>query len=135
MFLILALITLVASMNIISLLFMQITQKRGDIALLQSMGATTYDIRMIFIVMGMLLSLIASIIGLLLATFASWILNRYPFITLPDVYYVTHLPSHMEWHIIVAVFIAVTLLSLISIVLPTRRIKTISVSNVLRFEA
>ncbi|MBN1549573.1 ABC transporter permease [Candidatus Babeliales bacterium] len=135
MFFILALITLVASMNIISLLFMQITQKRGDIAILQSMGATAYDIRMIFIMMGMLLSLMATIIGLIFACGASWILNHYPFIALPDVYYVTHLPSHMEWPIIVAVFIAVALLSLISIVLPTRRIASISVSNVLRFEA
>ena len=40
-FFILALILLVASMNIISLLFMQITQKRPTIALLQAMGMST----------------------------------------------------------------------------------------------
>ena len=110
MFFILALITLVASMNIISLLFMKITQKRSDIAMLKTMGL-----------------LVAGIIG--------WFLQHYPFIELPDVYYVTHLPIRMELHLFVLVFAVVMLLSLIATWVPARLTRNINISQILRFEA
>ncbi len=135
MFFILALITLVASMNIISLLFMQITQKKSDIAILQTLGATQRLIRSIFLWMGMIISFSATIIGLLLSMVASYILEHYPFITLPDVYYVTHLPSRMEYPLLLIVFMVVMIISFLSTWIPSRRIKSITIANVLRFEA
>ena len=134
MFLILALITLVASMNIISLLFMQITQKRGDIAILKAMGLAHKKVSQIFLFLGMSISIIGSIIGLILAFIAGWILETYPFIKLPEAYYVTHLPAKMEWQIFATVFIVVMLLSFISTWLPARRTRKINISEVLRFE-
>lgn len=133
-FFILALITLVASMNIISLLFMQITQKRPDIALLTALGMSHSAIRSIFFYIGMIISISASSCGLLAAILASWLLDRYPFIQLPDAYYVTTLPVHMNWQIIVAVFLIVLFFSLCATWFPAQRIKYINVSEVLRFE-
>lgn len=133
-FFILALILLVASMNIISLLFMQITQKRPNIALLKALGMPHHSISAIFFVIGMVISCTASFFGLATALFASWILKKYPFITLPDAYYVTHLPVAMSWYIICAVFCAVIIFSLIATWLPIQRIRTINISQVLRFE-
>ncbi|MCX5922043.1 MAG: FtsX-like permease family protein [Candidatus Dependentiae bacterium] len=135
MFLILALITLVASMNIISLLFMQITQKRGDIAILKAMGLSDGTISRIFLLMGMGITCCATLLGLALATLASWVLETYPFITLPDAYYVTHLPSKMEWHLLLIVFIVIMCLSFIATLFPAYRTRSINIAQILRFEA
>ena len=133
-FFILALILLVASMNIISLLFMQITQKRPDIALLRAIGMSHDSISSIFFIIGMTISCVASFFGLITALIASWLLQRYPFITLPDTYYVTQLPVAMNGEIIGAVFCVVILFSLFATWLPIQRIRSINISRVLRFE-
>jgi len=133
-FFILALILLVASMNIISLLFMQITQKRPDIAILKAIGMSHRSISTIFFIIGMTISSIASICGLLAAALTSWLLQQYPFITLPDTYYVTHLPAVINWEIIAAVFCVVIMFTLFATWLPIQRIRTINISRVLRFE-
>jgi lipoprotein-releasing system permease protein len=133
-FFIIALILLVASMNIISLLFMQINQKRPDIALLKSMGMTNKSINSIFFIMGMTISCTASFFGLITALIASLILKHYPFISLPDTYYVTELPIAMNGEILCAVFCIVIIFSFFATWLPIQRIRTINISRVLRFE-
>lgn len=134
MFFILALIALVASMSIVSLIFMQIIQKRPDIAILQSMGMTTSAISMLFMIMGIGLAACAAGAGLLAAYGIGLLLERYPFISLPDTYYVSHLPIAMEWNIFFAIFLLVILMALIATWLPARAIKTMKPAQVLRFE-
>lgn len=134
MFFILALITLVASMNIISLMFMQIARKRADIAILKAMGMPDADISYTFLCIGMLVAFFGSIFGLLFAFGAGWILETYPFINLPDAYYVSHLPSRMTVPIFLTVFIVVMILSFFSTWFSARRTRKINVSQVLRFE-
>ena len=133
-FFILALILLVASMNIISLLFMQITQKRPIIALLKAMGMSDSAISLLFFIIGMTISIMASVCGLAAALVTSFILQKYPFITLPDTYYITHLPVAMNWYIIGAVFCVVIIFSICATWLPIQRIRSINISRVLRFE-
>ncbi len=133
-FFILALITLVASMNIISLLFMQITQKRPDIAILKTMGMSNNSITNIFLFFGLIISTVASLAGLCCAWIASWFLEQYPFIELPDVYYVTHLPVKMEWNILIAVFIVVMLLGFVATWFPARKTRSINIAETLRYE-
>lgn len=135
MFFILALIALVASMSIVSLIFMQIIQKRPDIAILQSMGMATSNIVTLFMIMGIGLAAAASVVGLCAAYLIGLVIERYPFITLPDTYYVSHLPIAMEWNIFLAIFLLVVLMALIATWLPTRSIKNMKPANVLRFEA
>ncbi len=134
MFLILLLITLVASMNIIALLFMIITHKRSDIAILKAMGLRDDIIARSFILLGMFISSIATCFGLLAAAIASWILEQYPFIKLPDVYYVSHLPARMEWQILVTVFLVIMVITLCASWFSAKRIQSINVARVLRFE-
>lgn len=133
-FFILALITLVASMNMISLIFMQITQKRADIAILKVLGANDTTIAKIFISIGMIITACASITGIIIACLISIFLEKYPFIELPDAYYVSHLPSDMTWKIVLTVFILVMTLGFLAILIPVRKIKDLHISNVLRFE-
>lgn len=133
-FFILALILLVASMNIMSLLFMHITQKRADIAMLRAMGMPHHTVRSIFFIIGMSISCIAALCGLIMAIVASLILHNYPFISLPDTYYVTQLPVAMNGGIICMVFFVVIFFTIGAILLPIQRIKSINISRVLRFE-
>jgi len=134
MFLILLLITVVASMNIIALIFMIITYKRADIAILRAMGLCSSAIVRTFIMLGMIISMVASTVGLALAWLASWLIEQYPFIQLPDVYFVTHLPARMEWHIVLAVFLVVMIITFFASWFSAKRIYTINVAQVLRFE-
>jgi lipoprotein-releasing system permease protein len=133
MFVILMLISLIASMNIISLIFMQINQKRADIAILRAYGMTAHNIRMIFIYMGGAISFISSMIGIICAIFCSLFLKQYPFITLPDAYFVTHLPVHLELVHIIIVFCCCMILSFVGIWIPLRRTEEINITEVLRY--
>ena len=134
MFFILLLITLVASMNIIALIFMLISYKKSDIAILRALGMSARYIQYLFIIIGMLLSCIASIFGLIGAWIAAIILEKYPFIQLPDVYYVSQLPSHMTISITGIVFILILIVTFIASWFATRRIASMNISQVLRFE-
>jgi len=134
MFFIIALITLVASMNIISLLFMQITQKRGDIAIIRSFGLPFSQTRTVFLVIGLAIGFTGSLGGLLIAFVVGFILKTYPFITLPDVYYTTYLPISLNPLIFLIVFVVVMIITLIATLIPLKMIKNINIANVLRFE-
>jgi lipoprotein-releasing system permease protein len=134
MFFILALITLVASMNMISLLFILIQQKKRDIAIFKSMGMATTKIRNIFLFIGLSITFFATTLGLFFAWIAGYLLEKYPFIQLPDVYYVSHLPARMEAEIFIVVFVCVILLGFIATWIPAQRAKNIHITQVLRME-
>lgn len=134
MFFILALITLVAALNMISLLFMQIQSKLRDIAIIKTMGMANKPIRSIFLVIGMTITMLASTCGLGLAALIGYLLERYPFIRLPDVYYVEYLPARMDGDIFLCVFIATIILGFLATWIPAQRTKRINIAKVLRQE-
>lgn len=132
MIVILTLVTLVASMNMISLLFMYITQKRREIALLKSLSMSNRSLIVTFMLLGLTISLTASGSGILLASLASWLLQKYPFITLPDIYYVTHLPAQLEWPLVILVLVSTSFLTILAIAIPARSITTINIAHLLK---
>lgn len=132
MFLIIVLISLVASMNMISLLFMQIQQKQRDVAIFKAMGLAGSSIRNIFLYLGMTVTLLASLMGLGCAALIGHMLEKYPCIELPDVYYVSHLPARMDWDIFLIVFVVTLLIGFIATWFPAQRSKHIAVAEVLR---
>lgn len=132
MFFILALITLVACMNMVSLLFMQIQQKRRDIAIFKAMGMSDRTVQKIFLGLGMRITCYSSLIGLGLATLAGMVLELYPFITLPDVYYISYIPARMDPELFVIVFLATLLMGFLATLVPTRQSRSIRISSVLR---
>ncbi len=134
MFFILLLITLVASMNIIALIFMLISHKKADIAILSALGMSYRQIQYLFMFIGISLSSIAAILGVTAAWIASIVLETYPFIQLPDVYYVSHLPARMTLSIATIVFLVVLFIACIASWFATRRIQSINISHTLRFE-
>ncbi len=93
MFICVALIILVAALNIISALIMLVMEKGRDIAILKSMGATSGSIMKIFFLQGLVISLTGTILGVLGGLGLCELLSRYQFIELPsNVYPMTTLP-------------------------------------------
>lgn len=129
--LILALIILVASMSIMSLLYMLITQKQRDIAILQSMGMSLRSVQAIFATMGGFLVITATIAGLICATLAAYAIERIH-ICVPDVYYIDHIPAHVTLGMYVQVISLIMLLSSIALLVPLARIRSMRIGHILR---
>jgi len=97
MFVILMLIVAVAAFNIISTLIMVVMEKRRDIGILKSMGATSRSVMRIFIAEGVAVGLIGTALGCIAGFVGCYLLQKYKFITLPgDVYFIDRLPVKME---------------------------------------
>ena len=97
MFLILTLIVIVAALNIVSALIMMVIEKRRDIGVLKSMGATGRSIQRIFVLEGIVIGAIGTAGGCVLGFVLSYLLDRYKFISLPsEVYFIDTLPVRME---------------------------------------
>jgi lipoprotein-releasing system permease protein len=97
MFIILALIVLVAAFNIASTLIMMVMGKTKDIAILKAMGAMDSSIRKIFIYKGMVIGAVGTSLGVCLGFILCKLLEKYKFIQLPgDVYYISTLPVRLE---------------------------------------
>lgn len=93
MFICVALIILVAALNIVSALIMVVMEKGRDIAILKSMGATSGSIMKIFFLQGLIISLTGTVLGVLGGLGLCELLSRYQFIELPsNVYPMTTLP-------------------------------------------
>ncbi len=81
-FLILGLIVLVAALNILIALTMMVMEKTRDIAILMSFGVEPAQIRRIFLLQGLLISLVGTALGLALGYLGAWIGGHYPIIHL-----------------------------------------------------
>jgi lipoprotein-releasing system permease protein len=97
MFIILVLIILVAAFNIISTLIMMVMEKNKDIAILKSMGATSKSIMKIFMLDGLVIGVVGTILGIMGGSALCFLLKRYEFVKLPsDVYYISTLPVKVQ---------------------------------------
>ncbi len=135
MFFVIALIALVAFMNMIALLFMKIQQKRRDIAILQTMGMNFSDITSLFTTLGMIITLGATSLGLILGAIIGYVLEYHPFIKLPDVYFVEYLPACLEPEVFIATFACTTLLGWLATRRAVASLKDINIAEVLRQES
>ncbi|HAN30964.1 MAG TPA: hypothetical protein DCQ06_05150, partial [Myxococcales bacterium] len=116
-FLVLALIILVASFAIVSALTMVIMQKKSGIGMLQAMGASPKTVRMAFVQMGGVIGMIGTIAGLTLGV-ATCLLVDALGIQLPEAYYVRTLPVAINPLEVGAVVFASMAISLVATVFP-----------------
>ncbi|MFA6066022.1 MAG: FtsX-like permease family protein [Candidatus Babeliaceae bacterium] len=134
MFIILVLIMLIASMTIVALLFMYVTYKKIDIAILKSMGMADNDIHAVFMMIGMGICIISSVVGVAVAWMVSYLIDTYKLIALPDIYYVSYVPAHIDMGDVVLIFTTIIVVGFIAVVLPLRRIRTISIADIFKQE-
>ena len=95
--LIVALVTLVASFNILTTIFVLVIQKQKEISIFKALGATNRNILMIFFKQSAFMGIIGAFLGILLALIFSAILVYFPFIDIPDVYMLSYLPVEFNW--------------------------------------
>ncbi|AYN86763.1 lipoprotein-releasing ABC transporter permease subunit [Commensalibacter melissae] len=128
MFLILALIILVAAFNVISSLIMMVKDKTRDIAILRTMGASRGAIMRIFLMCGASVgvtgTLIGTILGILFCKNIEHIRQGLQKITgtnlfNPEVYYLEHLPAKLDWSDVIQVVSMALFLSLLATLYPS----------------
>lgn len=118
MFIILTLIILVAAFNIASSLIMMVMEKSRDIAILKAMGATDASVRKIFVVQGLAIGFTGTSIGIALGVGISLLLERYPFIKLPEVYPFSTLPVQLELIDVLVIAVSAMLICFLSTLYP-----------------
>lgn len=143
MFIILTLIVAVAAFNIVSTLVMAVTDKRADIAIMRTLGASPASIMSIFIIQGALIGVIGTalgaVFGIVVALNISTII---PFIEglfhvqflSKEVYAISDLPSDLIWSDVIVIVMMSFLLSLIATLYPSWRASKINPAEALRYE-
>ena len=122
MFVILALIVLVAAFNIVCTLFMVVLEKRRDIGVLKTLGASRGVVLQIFLCEGLMIGGLGTVLGTALGASLIAVLKRYPFVRLPgDVYFIERLPVRPELGDFTAVILAALALCLTAALYPAWR--------------
>jgi lipoprotein-releasing system permease protein len=134
MFIILALIVLVAAFNIASSLIMMVMEKTKDIAILKAMGATDKSIKKIFVFKGIVIGSIGTILGVTLGFILCTVLKYYQFIELPgDVYYITTLPVKLKLLDVVMIASATMAISFLATLYPARQASKLDPVEAIRY--
>lgn len=143
MFLILLLIIAVAAFNLVSTLVMVVTDKRAEIAILRTLGATPRTIMAIFMVQGCVVGLVGTLLGLiggvLLALNVTTIVNFIQKVFHVDlisssIYFINYLPSKLEWNDVWQICVIALLLSLLATIYPAWQASRTQPAEALRYE-
>lgn len=143
MFLILLLIVAVAAFNIVSTLVMTVQDKRADIAILRTLGASPSSVMAIFVIQGTLIGAIGLVLGI--AGGVALALNVetvVPFLErlfnvqflAKDVYYISDLPSDLHWRDVWIIAITSFLLTVLATLYPSWRAARVNPAEALRYE-
>lgn len=139
--LLLFLIVLVAAFNIVSSLVMVVTDKKSDIAILRTLGASPATITKIFMVQGTVIGVVGTlagaVLGIIFATSISsligW-LNTSFGLNLFDAYFINYLPSYLKWQDVLTIVLLSLVLSFLATIYPAMRAAKIQPAEALRYE-
>jgi lipoprotein-releasing system permease protein len=134
-FLVLLLMVLVGAFNIVSTLIMVVMEKRKDIAILQSMGATRESIRRIFLFKGCVIGVVGTTLGVLLGLAVCLLIQKYHFIELPkDVFLISTVPVRIYLSNYLLVAFASLLVCLLASIYPARQAAKLDPVEIIRYE-
>lgn len=143
MSLILFLIVAVAAFNIVSTLVMVVTDKQSDIAILRTLGASPGSIMGIFMIQGTTIGFVGTLLGILggillslnLETLVKNIEELFNVNFLdPSVYYISTLPSDLDWGDVTSISIGAFLITLVATLYPAWRASRTQPAEALRYE-
>ena len=133
-FIVITLIVIVAALNILIALTMMVMEKTRDIAVLMSFGVDPRQVRLIFLMQGLLISVIGTILGLVLGYIGAWAGGHYHIQLTPDVYAVDTLPFAPSWIHGVIVSVVSVGISLLATLYPSSTAARIRPAEALRYE-
>lgn len=129
------LIVMVAALNIVASLVLLVMEKTRDIGILRTMGAPASAIRRIFILQGVTIGALGTIVGAALGVVVSWVCDRYELFSLPgDVYQITHLRFRVDALDVLTIVVAAVLVCLVATIYPARRASAIDPAEALRYQ-
>jgi putative ABC transport system permease protein len=135
LFIVLMLIILIASVNIISSLLMTVMNRRSEIALLLSFGATVKEIKAIFLSLGVVIGVGGITIGWGLGMIGLYILGNFDIISLPaDVYGTSQLPLDLSTGDLVSILVGAFVIVILSALYPAIKASRVDILGVLRNE-
>lgn len=143
MFIIMALVVAVAAFNIVSTLIMAVTDKRADIAIMRTLGASPSSIMQIFVVQGALIGVIGTLVGVILGVLVALNIDVIvPFIEHvfgiqfldKDVYMITSVPSQLLWSDVLVIMLTSFVLSLLATLYPSWKAARMNPAEALRYE-
>lgn len=133
-FLVLLLMVLIGAFNIVSTLIMVVMEKKKDIAILRSMGATEQSIRRIFLLKGLLIGIVGTVFGVILGLLVCALIANYPF-NLPDgVFLISRVPVRVYLGNVVVVACASFVVCLIASIYPARQAAKLDPVEIIRYE-
>ncbi len=143
MFIILTLIVAVAAFNIVSTLVMAVADKRADIAILRTFGASPASIMRIFVIQGAMIGFIGTLLGALFGILIALNIGTIvPFIErvfhveflAKDIYYISELPSHLLWSDVLTIVLMSFALSLLATLYPSWKAAKMQAAEALRYD-
>jgi lipoprotein-releasing system permease protein len=118
-FIVISLIILVAGFNIVSSLVMMIVEKRREIGILMSMGATSGAIMRIFMFNGVVIGILGSTLGVAAGVLLCLLQYHYKFIPLPgDIYFIDRLPVLIRWADVIAIYVTSNVICFLATLYP-----------------
>jgi lipoprotein-releasing system permease protein len=133
-FLVLLLMVLIGAFNIVSTLVMVVMEKKKDVAILRSMGATQQSIRRIFLLKGCLIGIVGTISGVILGLLVCGLISQYQF-KLPDgVFLISTVPVRIYMSNFVLVACASFVVCLLASIYPARQAAKLDPVEIIRYE-
>jgi lipoprotein-releasing system permease protein len=133
-FLVLLLMVLIGAFNIISTLVMVVMEKRKDIAILMSMGATRASIRKIFLLKGFIIGIVGTTLGLLLGLLVCTLIAQYRFELPKDVFLISTVPVRIYFSNFIIVTVASFVVCLLASIYPARQAAKLDPVEIIRYE-
>jgi putative ABC transport system permease protein len=135
LFIVLMLLILIASINIISSLLMTVMNRRSDIALLLSLGASKKEIKKVFLYLGITIGIAGIVTGIILGLTGIWVLGHFDIINLPkNVYPSTRLPLDLSLRDFCSIVFGAFVIVVLSSWYPAKKASEVDILTVLRNE-
>ena len=130
-----ALIVMVAALNIVASLILMVMEKHRDIAILKTMGASARSIMIVFMLQGVIIGIIGTTVGTIAGVVAATVADRYKLVSVAqDIYMVSHMPFTVRPIDLVMVVSAAMLICFVATIYPSRQAARLDPAQALRYE-
>lgn len=143
MFVVMCVVTLIASFNILATMMILVSEKRSDIAVMRTLGASPGSILRLFLTTGIIIGLIGIGLGVLIGSAMSYYINEIKTLVeiilgqeiLPaDVYYISELPREIDWGAVLGISAVAMMLCVAFTLIPAIRASLLQPAEVLRHD-